>query len=256
MNNDLLFLINTTASLEKIITSNHKNGIETSNIFLLNSILRINKILNSVYILNEDKHRNNYSIFILLRPIILDLLFFNYIRNYLFYKKDYYEQKELLEKISENCILDGVKKYHKSIIEKCSETEIKEIEVNFKKFFFFSIKDINVPFKNYQFHESIKDYDINASYMFNKIHNINSQNKKMFDDLYFAYQHLSKFDHNTIISFYDNAFQIENKNYSSIELCINLIFNGIYHLFGLIMLENNLPELIELYNEYIEQSKL
>jgi hypothetical protein len=63
--------------------------------------------------------------------------------------------------------------------------------------------------------------------MFNKIHNINSQNKKMFDDLYFAYQHLSKFDHNTIISFYDNAFQIENKNYSSIELCINLIFKYI-----------------------------
>jgi hypothetical protein len=247
---DIEFLINKSAEIEKLVFRQNDNKLETVNLFYQNILVRTNRILNSVYDLSFDLAKNKYAIHILLRPLILDYYYVYFIVNKYWDNEKGVLDKNSVENLAYLCLTDGVESYYKSIkknLSYLSKEEKKDIEANFKKIFAFCIKDINVNFNNIEFDiDKNNDESIVASKIEKQLKNGNNNG----DELKNLYDFFSKYDHNTIVGLID--YIIMSKDTILIEESIFMIRKNFVFLLLLVWSENKLSEVLELYNSELK----
>lgn len=245
----IIYLIETTKRLEKLIINKTERSLANTNIFLINSIIRTNRILISVNSLIKKAKENKYAIYILLRPLVLDYMYFYFIIYSVLKDKDRKCIKEFLDKNSFDNLLDGVQNYRDRVSDQISykdkETR-KEMIKNFKTIFFYAIKSDHSDFNQVLFHSMEKDsVEIKASTIFKKFKNKDSNILQLYD----IYSFLSKYDHNTAVSLFDMKF-VDNDEL--INVTIELIHKNFINLLYLVDIENEIDEVKEMIKELSE----
>ncbi len=247
---NLEFLIEKTAEIEKLVVQQNKNELETVNLFYHTILVRTNSILNSVYILSNQIDKNKYAIHILLRPLILDYYYIHFLVQKYWVKNNSILDKNNIENLAYLCLTDGVKSSYQSVrksLNYLSEEEKKEIENNFKNLFAFCIKDIDVSFDKLEFDIDLKnDESITASKIEKQLQSgdINGDRLKK------LYDFLSKYDHNTIVGYLD--YVSLPKNTKIIEESIFIIRKNFIYFLLLIWEETKISEVLVLYNNELK----
>lgn len=249
--NDLLFLINTTSQVEKLLFEKNQNKLENANLFFHSILIRTNSILKSVLTLYSNSIENKIALYILLRPLTLDYLYLYYLIFVEMKDKDIETTKVILDNISNNCLKDGVKEYHNEFIRASKYFDKKErieVERNFKKIFDFAIKSCTNNFSSIKFFE--KDYTVISSKSIDSKVKIKQE---YYEQLLAHYNFFSKYDHNTGVGYFDS---IATKGYTkTIDNCIGLLKKSFIHLLFLIDLYNNMPEVRAIYNEMMRKQE-
>jgi hypothetical protein len=200
-------LIDTSQSLIRLIEKYHSKSGEKKIVFLnrdlffINCLVRNKEIINSIKFLSSDLKTNKISIFILLRPLLLDSLLYYYLFK-LVKDKNAKERNNDLNNIIDDCMKDGViqhyqmTKYELNSNSNISVAEKKEILNNFIIEFAPFIIDSTDLF-NLKIQEP--KFKIKATYIKNEFKKLDN-NCPLFTRLFVFYNLLSKYDHNTIIS--------------------------------------------------------
>lgn len=239
------FLIKSSVQIEKLLIEVDKNN-DISNIYFRNCLLRINNIMQSVNILNENAIQNKFSIYILLRPLTLDFMFFYYIINFEIVKKSSKNDQLLyIEKMAFNHLIDGVKEYHSILTRNISSLDKLDREIfeqNFKKIYKFAIKNIPNNFSSIIFHEKYKEIpNVSVSNIMSKIKDRNDYVNRLAG----FYSLFSKYDHNTGVGFID--YISSKEHVKSIEDCIVYLRKGYMNLLFLIDLKNDIADVRKVY---------
>lgn len=239
---DIEFLINTCAIVEKSLLT---KDLDTVNIYFHNSLIRINRIMSSIYTLNEDPIKNKYAIYILLRPLVLDCLYFNYLLNIELRGNENNKNLSLLDEVAFDCLTDGVKDYHKNVvknIKNLDKIKQEEIERNFKKIFDFAIECIPNNFSSIQFYKINPEFaNMSAKSIESKFKSENEYTEMMLG----IYSLFSKYDHNTGVGYFD---YLNAKDFiKPIENCIRLLRKGYMNLLYIIDLQNDLIDIRDIY---------
>jgi hypothetical protein len=247
----LNYLIESSRLLEKLVKDKTNGRLINTNVFLINSIVRTNRILISVKELIKSKSNHKYALYIVLRPLVLDYMYFHFLLYSELIDKDRIYGKEFLSKISYDISLDGVKDYRDKVATQLSildEKTKKEIVSNFKTIFSYAIKSDHPDFKQVLFHSMEKDtLEIKASAIIKKFKNKDSNIFKLYD----IYSFLSKYDHITLVSLFDIMY---NNNEDILNETINLIHKNFINLLFLVDIENEIDEVKDMIKDLLKTS--